>query len=83
MCGPEISVVQSVEKQYRGSVNFVHIEIDKNANPRHGYGPTVIQWRLHTEPWIFVTNRQGIIVAKFEGPTTAQEIRSALVAPLR
>lgn len=83
MCGPEIEVVQGLENRYRGRVNFVHIEIYKNANPQYGYAPTVVQWHLQTEPWVFVVNRRGIITAKFEGPTPAREIQPALQAVLR
>ena len=83
MCGPEIEVVQGLERQYRGRVNFVHIEIYQDANPAHGYAPAVLQWHLQTEPWVFVVNRKGFISAKFEGPTPASEIRPAIQAVLR
>lgn len=83
MCGPEIESVQRLEARYRGRVNFIHIEIYKDANPQYGYAPTVNQWRLRTEPWVFVVNRAGIITAKFEGPTPAAEIAPAIQATLR
>jgi hypothetical protein len=38
----------------------------------------VEEWRLLSEPWIFVVDGQGIIRAKFEGLTTAREIATAL-----
>jgi hypothetical protein len=40
--------------------------------------PTVEEWRLETEPWIFVVDGQGVIRAKFEGLVTVQEIESVL-----
>jgi hypothetical protein len=40
--------------------------------------PTVEEWRLITEPWIFIVDGQGIIRAKFEGLVTARELESAL-----
>ena len=40
--------------------------------------PTVEEWRLDTEPWVFVVDGKGIIRAKFEGLVTVQEIESAL-----
>jgi hypothetical protein len=78
LCGPEIETVQSLERPYRGKVSFIHIEIYKNANPQYGYAPAVVQWHLQTEPWVFIVDRSGVIRAKFEGPTTAQEISAAL-----
>jgi hypothetical protein len=83
LCGPEIEVVQGLERQFRGPVNFVHIEIYKNANPQYGLAPAVQQWRLQTEPWVFVIDRSGRISARFQGPTTAGEIAPAIQQTLR
>jgi hypothetical protein len=83
LCGPEIETIQSLERHYIGRVNFIHIEIYKNANPQYGYAPAVVQWHLPSEPWVFIVDRSGIIRAKFEGPTTAQEIAPALRSVLR
>jgi hypothetical protein len=83
LCGPEIETIEGLERRYRGRVNFVHIEIYKNANPQYGYAPAVVQWRLQTEPWVFLVDRLGVIRAKFEGPTPAQEIAPILDQLLR
>jgi hypothetical protein len=74
LCGPEVQVVEQLEARYRGRVNFIHIEIYENADPKYGYAPTVIQWGLRSEPWVFVVDRKGIIAAKFEGATPGSEI---------
>lgn len=78
MCGPQTEIVEEVEKRFRGRVNFIHIEVYKNANPADGFAPTMVQWHLQTEPWVFVIDKRGVIAAKFEGPTGASEIESAL-----
>lgn len=83
MCGPEIETVEGIERQFRGRVNFVHIEIYQDANPANGFAPTVKQWHLHTEPWVFVVDRSGIVAAKFEGPTPASEIVPVIQKILR
>lgn len=84
MCGPEIEVVQGLERQFRKrGVNFVHIEVYKNADPQYGYAPAVSQWHLKTEPWVFVVGRTGRVVAKFEGPTPATEIAPAIRRAMR
>lgn len=82
LCGPETEIVKTIERRYRQQVNFIHIEIYKDANPLKGRAATVLQWHLFTEPWVFVINRRGIITAKFEGPTTAGEIDPALQAAI-
>jgi hypothetical protein len=45
--------------------------------------PTVEEWRLDTEPWIFVVDGQGIIRAKFEGLVTLMELEAALQQTLQ
>ncbi|MGI8824709.1 MAG: TlpA family protein disulfide reductase [Chloroflexota bacterium] len=78
LCGPEIGVVQGLERKYRRRVNFIHIEIFKDAQYSHGFAPTVKQWGLVTEPWVFVIDRRGFITAKFEGPTPVGELDPAI-----
>ena len=41
------------------------------------------EWRLDTEPWIFVVDGQGIIRAKFEGLVTLTELEAALQQTLQ
>lgn len=74
LCGPEIKVVKGLENRYRGRVNFVHIEVYKDANPAHGVAKAMVQWHLQTDPWVFVVDRHGMIAGKFEGPSPASEI---------
>jgi hypothetical protein len=38
----------------------------------------VEEWRLDTEPWVFLVDGKGIIRAKFEGLVTAREIEGTL-----
>lgn len=80
ICGPETEIVQRIEGKYRRAVNFIHIETYKDADPSRGPSATFVQWHLETDPWVFVIDRHGIIRAKFEGPTSAGEIESALHA---
>lgn len=83
LCGPEIETVQSIERTYHSKVNFVHIEVYKNAVFKDGFAPTFLQWHLQTEPWVFVVNRRGRIAAEFEGATPASEIVPALQQVLK
>ena len=58
-----------------------HIEIYNNARPPQ-FAPTVLQWHLQTEPWVFVVNRSGRIAAKFEGPAPGSEIAPTINSTL-
>jgi glutathione peroxidase-family protein len=40
--------------------------------------PTVTEWNLRSEPWIFVVDADGMVRARFEGLTTRAELEAAL-----
>jgi hypothetical protein len=77
VCGPVVDIVRTLLPTYGTQVVFIHQEIWQDA-AAHKFFPTVVEWNLQTEPWIFVVDGKGIIRAKFEGPTTAREIKAAL-----
>jgi len=42
--------------------------------------PWFDEWRLTTDPWVFVVDASGNVAAKFDGPTAPGEIDPALAA---
>ena len=36
------------------------------------------EWNLPTEPWTFLVNANGIIVARFEGSVSVEELEAAV-----
>lgn len=81
MCGPEVHAVQSLEPGYRGRITFIHVEIYRDYRPdpsKRRFTETVQEWRLQSEPWVFLIDGRGTIRAAFEGPTAADEIRVAM-----
>jgi hypothetical protein len=78
-CGPVVNVVQTVRKELRRSaVRFIHVEIYRDNNPAKGNNRWVRQWRLQTEPWVFLVGRDGRIKAKFEGAISPGELERAV-----
>jgi hypothetical protein len=77
ICGPVVDVVRTLLPAYGARVVFTHQEIWQDAAAREFF-PTVVEWGLQTEPWIFIVDGKGIIRAKFEGLATAHEIEAAL-----
>lgn len=78
-CGPVVDVVDTARKQLRRSdVRFIHVEIYRDNNPAKGYNRWVRQWRLQTEPWVFLVGRDGRIKAKFEGAISTRELERAV-----
>ena len=82
MCGPVVDIVRTLLPTYGKRVAFIHQEIWQDFADKKVF-PTVEEWRLFTEPWIFVVDGQGIIRAKFEGLVTARELEAALQQALR
>jgi hypothetical protein len=77
MCGPVVDIVRTLLPTYGKRVAFTHQEIWRDFADKKVF-PTVEEWRLITEPWIFVVDGQGIIRAKFEGLVTARELETSL-----
>ena len=77
VCGPVVDVVRMLIPTYGNRVAFTHQEVWQDASAQT-LSPTMVEWNLHTEPWIFVVDSQGIVRAKFEGITTVRELETAL-----
>jgi len=81
MCGPQVHAVQALEPAYRDRLTFIHVEIYRDYRPdpaKRRFTQTVLEWRLQSEPWVFLIDARGTIRAAFEGPTAADEIRVAV-----
>jgi hypothetical protein len=77
MCGLVVEIVRKLLPAYGSRVVFKHQEIWQDFTRRKLF-PTVEEWGLHSEPWVFMVDGQGIIRAKFEGLVTVDELRAAL-----
>ncbi len=77
VCGPVVDVVRTLIPAYGDRVAFVHEEIWE-AGAVQKFTPTVEEWSLRSEPWIFVVDGSGIVRARFEGVTTRRELEAAL-----
>lgn len=76
-CAPQLSVLLSVRPRYGDAVGFVHVEIYRD--PRNQVlADAVTEWRLPSEPWLFFVDRQGIVVERFDGIATAEEIEAGI-----
>lgn len=77
VCGPGLDVVQQLKERFGKDADFIHIEIYKDPATRT-VAETVTEWRLPSEPWLFLIDRQGTIADKFEGGITLPEIEPAV-----
>jgi hypothetical protein len=81
VCGPVVDVVRTLIPTYGDRVAFIHQEIW--SSPAQTFTPTVQEWNLRSEPWIFLVDGRGVIRARFEGLTTRRELEAVLTEMLR
>jgi hypothetical protein len=78
-CGPIVDVVEAVGRRFaRTGVRFIHVEVYEDNNPASGTNRWVKEWRLPTEPWIFLVGRDGRIKERFEGAVSVSELAQAV-----
>jgi hypothetical protein len=87
LCAPVMdNVMDPLFERYSERANFVHVEPYELETLRSSNIETPVQatrdWRLQSEPWIFVVDGAGRIAAKFEGIMAADEVEAALVETL-
>ena len=82
MCGPVTDQVISLQARYQERVNFIHIEPwDLNVARNEGrLVPTLefAEWKLSSEPWVYVIGGDGRVGARFEGIVSSDEIETAI-----
>ena len=87
-CGPQISDISELAREYQGRANFVHVEVYSDphliepANPSRQLAPAVGEWGLVSEPWTFVVGRDGRIDARFEQYVPPSVLEPALLSAL-
>jgi hypothetical protein len=78
-CGPVVDVVDRVRRDFGGSgVRFIHVEVYRDNDPAKGINRWMREWKLPSEPWVFLVGGDGRIAAKFEGAVSARELRAAV-----
>jgi hypothetical protein len=86
-CAPVMdTVMDPLFEEYSEQAAFVHVEPYalpelREANVQNPV-PAVREWRLESEPWVFVVDADGNIIAKFEGIVSRAEVETALQAAL-
>lgn len=79
LCGPVVDVVSTVRRAHRDSViRFIHVEIYEGNDPAKGENRWVREWKLPTEPWVFVVGEDGAVRERFEGSVSVRELEAAL-----
>lgn len=82
-CGPLLDQVKELSAEFP-SLNYVHVEVYENIDVSSFDDlilvPSVVDWRLPSEPWVFVTDADGVVSASFEGAASDDELSRAFRA---
>lgn len=83
LCGPVVDVVSTVRGAHPGAgVRFIHVEIYEGNDPTKGENRWVREWKLPSEPWVFVVGEDGRVRDRFEGAVSVRELDAAVRAQL-
>lgn len=74
VCGPVVDVAEQVKQDYGDEVEFIHMEIYKDNEPRQGTRPQVRAFHLPSEPWAFAIDRRGVVTATIEGAFGVEQL---------
>jgi hypothetical protein len=78
-CGPVVEVVSDVRRRHADAgIRFIHVEIYEDNDPTKGQNAWVREWKLPSEPWVFVVGADGKIAARFEGTVSVRELDNAV-----
>jgi hypothetical protein len=78
VCGPVVDVAAQVKRDFGDRVAFIHQEIYENNSINDGPRPQVEAYRLPSEPWLFVIDRNGRVSTAIEGPFGVGELEAAV-----
>lgn len=84
VCAPNLAVIKQLKEQYQEQVNFLHVEVYPypfgESFQQMRRVPAMQEWNLLTEPWTFLVDAEGTIVARYEGGITLSELEPALAS---
>lgn len=80
-CGPTVEIVDEVRRRSAGTkVRFIHVEVYRDNDPTNDVNQWMAEWKLPSEPWLFVVDSKGIIRERFEGSASVEELEAAVKA---
>ncbi len=82
VCGPVVDVALQKRAQFGDRVEFIHQEVFTDNDPSKGLRKPLQDFRLRTEPWLFVVGKDGRVTARLEGSFGLTAIEQALKTAL-
>jgi hypothetical protein len=77
VCGPVVDITQQVADEYKGEVEFIHMEVYEDNEPPQ-IRPQLQAYGLETEPWMFAIDENGVVKERIEGAFGVAELENAV-----
>jgi hypothetical protein len=78
VCGPVVDVAEQVRRDFGDRVAFIHMEVYNDNDINKGVRPQMRAYRLPSEPWVFVIDRNGKVSTAIEGAFSVAELEAAV-----
>ena len=78
ICGPVVDVAQQVQRDFGDKAAFIHMEVYNDNDASKGLRPQMRAYRLPSEPWLYVIDRNGVVRTAIEGAFSVDELTAAV-----
>lgn len=78
VCGPVVDIAQQVADEYKGEVDFIHMEVYEGNDRSNDVYPQLRAYGLETEPWTFLIDADGVVRDRIEGAYGVSELEEAV-----
>lgn len=82
VCGPVTDIALQMQAKYGARMEFIHQEVFVDNDHGKGLRMPLRRFRLQTEPWLFVVNREGRVTARLEGSFGLRAFEDAVKSAL-
>ena len=82
VCGPVTDIALQMQAKYGDKMTFIHQEVYEGNDPNKGLRKPLKEFKLRSEPWLFVVGRDGRITARLEGSVGVNAFERALKTAL-
>jgi hypothetical protein len=80
VCGPVVDIAAQLKDEHGDDVEFIHQEVYVDNDPGKGLREPLRRFGLTTEPWLFAIDREGRVVARYEGSFGLEAFEKAVIA---
>jgi len=78
-CGPSYEIFNELYGIYNDEINFIHVEVFSGLpNPEvnnYAVTPAMERFGLLSEPWVYLIDKEGVVLYRVEGLFTLDELK--------